>query len=55
LSDTNADVTDKAMEVCPVGAIIRKRVGFKVPVGERTYDREPIGSDVEKLAETTTS
>ena len=47
LSDTNADVTDKAVDVCPVGAIIKKRTAFRVPIGERTYDHKPIGSDVE--------
>ena len=48
LGDTNADVNDKAMDVCPVGAIIKKRVGFVIPVGKRLYDTEPIGSDIEK-------
>jgi [NiFe] hydrogenase diaphorase moiety small subunit len=47
LADTNADVRDKALEVCPVGALLKKRVGYDVPVGQRQYDRKPIGSDVE--------
>ena len=47
LSDTNADVTDEAVSACPVGAILRKRVGYAVPVGRRLYDHEPIGSDIE--------
>jgi [NiFe] hydrogenase diaphorase moiety small subunit len=47
LADTNVALTDKAMDVCPVGCIVKKRVGFKVPVGQRTYDKKPIGSDVE--------
>ena len=47
LSNTNADVTDKALDVCPVGALLRKRVGYAVPVGKRLYDSEPIGSDIE--------
>ncbi|MCP5278864.1 MAG: (2Fe-2S)-binding protein [Thiobacillus sp.] len=42
LADTNAALGDKAMDVCPVGAIIRKRVGFAVPIGERRYDKSPI-------------
>lgn len=50
LGETNAAVTDKAIAVCPVGAILRKRVGFAVPVGKRLYDHEPIGSDIEKAA-----
>ncbi len=48
LADTDAKVTDAAMDACPVGAILKKRVGFAVPVGERLYDHEPIGSDVER-------
>ena len=47
LADTDMDITDKAVNVCPVGAILRKRVGYKVPIGERLYDKQPIGSDIE--------
>jgi [NiFe] hydrogenase diaphorase moiety small subunit len=47
LSQTDADVTDQAVSACPVGAILRKRVGYAVPIGQRLYDHEPIGSDVE--------
>jgi len=50
LGDTNAAVTDKAIEVCPVGAILRKRVGYAVPVGKRQYDHEAIGTEIEKAA-----
>ncbi len=49
-----AELTDeealRAMEICPVGAILRKEVGFAVPIGERKFDHEPIGSDIEKGA-----
>ena len=38
-------VTDKAAHVCPVGAILIKRVGFAEPIGERRYDREPISAE----------
>ncbi len=45
-------LTDKqarqAMDRCPVGSILKKEVGFAVPIGRRKYDKEPIGSDVEK-------
>jgi [NiFe] hydrogenase diaphorase moiety small subunit len=47
LKDTNLDVTDKAVDACPVGAILKKRVGYAVPVGQRLYDAKPIGSDIE--------
>lgn len=48
LADTTADVTDRALEVCPVGALLPKRRAYRVPLGERRYDRAPIGADVEK-------
>ena len=44
LADTDIAVTDKALDVCPVGVILRKRVGFAVPIGSRRYDREPAAS-----------
>lgn len=47
LSDTDVDVTDQAVELCPVGAIIKKGTGYAVPIGERLYDKAPIGSDIE--------
>lgn len=45
LSDEEAR---RAMDVCPVGAILRKEVGFAVPIGKRKFDKRPIGSDVEQ-------
>lgn len=42
LADTNLAVDDKAMSVCPVGVILRKRRGFQVPIGQRKYDAHPI-------------
>jgi len=48
LADTNLDIADKAVNVCPVGAILRKRVGYALPVGKRLYDHKPIGSDIEE-------
>jgi [NiFe] hydrogenase diaphorase moiety small subunit len=44
LADTDIALDDKAMEVCPVGVILKKRVGFSVPIGERRYDRAPISA-----------
>ncbi len=40
----------KAMDVCPVGAILKKETGFAVPIGRRKYDHVPIGENVEKGA-----
>lgn len=42
------ELADRAAEVCPVGAIVRKGRGFAVPIGQRCYDGQPIGADVEQ-------
>ncbi len=42
LADTNVAVTDKAVSVCPVGVILKKRVGFAVPIGKRRFDKRPV-------------
>ncbi|MDP2072054.1 2Fe-2S iron-sulfur cluster-binding protein [Methylotenera sp.] len=42
LADTNFSGDDKAAHVCPVGVIIKKRVGFAVPIGQRSFDEHPI-------------
>jgi [NiFe] hydrogenase diaphorase moiety small subunit len=42
LGETRFAATDKAMQVCPVGAILPKRVGFAIPIGERRFDRRPV-------------
>jgi len=44
LADTDIALGDKALEVCPVGAILRKGVGFSVPIGSRRYDLRPISA-----------
>ena len=44
LADTEVAVDDKAVNVCPVGAILHKRVGFAQPIGERRYDLRPISA-----------
>lgn len=51
LAATDAAETDRAVDVCPVGALLHKRVGYAVPVGERLYDVEPLGSEIEKAAD----
>lgn len=42
LADTALSVDDTAMNVCPVGVILRKRRGFATPIGERRFDARPI-------------
>lgn len=41
------ELAQKAMDICPVGAILKKEVGFINPIGTRKYDLQPIGSDIE--------
>lgn len=37
--DTLSEETaQKAMDICPVGALIKKRTGFSIPIGERKFD-----------------
>jgi len=50
LADTDIATTDKAMEVCPVGVILRKRVGFAVPIGQRQYDARPVSAQALEYA-----
>jgi [NiFe] hydrogenase diaphorase moiety small subunit len=38
LGDSDMAVSDRAAHICPVGALMPKRVGFAVPIGQRTYD-----------------
>jgi [NiFe] hydrogenase diaphorase moiety small subunit len=47
LADTDVNAKDKSMEVCPVGTLMKKRVGYAVPIGKRLYDHTPIGSEIE--------
>ncbi len=42
LRDSAVCAADKAMDVCPVGAILRKRVGVAVPIGELRFDEKSI-------------
>ena len=50
LGDTNFSIADKAAHLCPVGAILIKRVGFATPIGERRYDLEPISEEATRCA-----
>jgi len=43
------EMAQKAMDICPVGAIIRKEKGFNEPIGTRKYDKMPIGSNIERV------
>jgi [NiFe] hydrogenase diaphorase moiety small subunit len=50
LRDSTVAASDKAAEVCPVGVILRKRVGFATPVGQRRFDERPISAQATDYA-----
>jgi [NiFe] hydrogenase diaphorase moiety small subunit len=50
LADTYATLQDKAMQVCPVGVMLRKDKGFTVPIGKRVFDLKPISAYVDATA-----
>lgn len=47
LAATDLKVTDAVIAACPVGALLKKRAAYAVPVGRRPFDHQPIGSEVE--------
>ncbi len=48
LGETDAEGTDEAIAACPTGCLLKKRVGYAVPVGRRRFDHRPIGSEIEE-------
>jgi [NiFe] hydrogenase diaphorase moiety small subunit len=50
LRDSDIAPADKAAQVCPVGVILPKRVGFAVPVGQRRFDQRPISAQAGEFA-----
>ena len=50
LVGTDVDITDRAIDACPVGAILRKNSAYRTPVGERRFDTQPIGASIEAPA-----
>ena len=42
LGDSELSASDRAVSVCPVGAILPKHIGYDQPIGERLYDNKPI-------------
>ena len=51
LGDTNLSVSDRAAHVCPTGAILVKRQGYKIPIGQRTFDHKNISGFQMKISE----
>jgi [NiFe] hydrogenase diaphorase moiety small subunit len=42
LRDTDISIEDRAVHVCPVGALLVKRKAYEIPIGKRLYDADPI-------------
>ena len=42
VADAVAQLTDKAAQVCPTGAILIKNQGYGSPIGARLYDQESV-------------
>ena len=47
LADTDISADDMAANICPVGVILHKKVGFAVPIDQRQYDQIPISQQPE--------
>ncbi|MBT4761758.1 MAG: 2Fe-2S iron-sulfur cluster binding domain-containing protein [Bdellovibrionaceae bacterium] len=43
----NEEQVDHLVELCPVGALLKKGKGFDRPYGERKYDKTPVGQTTE--------
>jgi len=50
LGDSALLASDRAAHVCPVGAILPKRLGYATPIGQRRFDLQPVSQQVEKDA-----
>jgi len=42
LKDSDIELNDCAAHICPTGAILIKRTGYQVPIGQRIYDHQHI-------------
>ncbi|MFO8130146.1 MAG: 2Fe-2S iron-sulfur cluster-binding protein [Bacteroidales bacterium] len=43
------ELAEEAMEICPVGSILKKEKGFQQPIGHRKFDKQAIGSDIKSV------
>lgn len=47
LGDSAITASDHAAHVCPVGALLPKRRGFAIPIGQRRFDLKPVSQSEE--------
>lgn len=45
LADSTLSPADRAANICPVGAILPKRRGFVIPIGQRRFDSHPVSQE----------
>jgi [NiFe] hydrogenase diaphorase moiety small subunit len=45
LGDSTISPSDHAANICPVGAILPKRRGFVIPIGQRRFDSHPVSQE----------
>lgn len=45
--EMSAELAEKAINICPVGALLPRNMAYQVPVGERKFDKDPIGIEKE--------
>jgi [NiFe] hydrogenase diaphorase moiety small subunit len=53
LGDSAFAAGDMAARVCPVGAILPRRKGFEVPIGQRRFDLVPVSAEPANPKEST--
>lgn len=41
------EIANRAVEICPTGALLKKESGYTIPITNRKYEYQPIGSDIE--------
>lgn len=49
LAQMTTELSQQAMDICPVGALLKKEIGFITPIGKRKFDNSAIGSDIEQV------
>lgn len=47
MAEMSPEKAREAMDICPVGSILVREIGWIEPIGTRKYDKAPIGSDIE--------
>lgn len=53
LQDSGVAASDRAVHICPVGALMPKRQGFAIPIGQRHYDGPDDDADIARRPEDT--